>query len=166
MTALAEWLEGIAQPWIDFYSGSAATETVVMFVHLGCLVAAGGLAFTLDRAVFRSGRHGWPGREDLARELHHSHTAVILGLGGVFLSGIALTLSDPYVFLLSGVYWAKMVAVSLLLVNGFFLKRAGDRLVAAPGDDAVFLSLRSAALRSAALWALSILGGVAVTMYA
>jgi hypothetical protein len=166
MTAFADWLEGFAQPWIDFYANSTATETAVMFLHLGCLVAAGGLAFTLDRAVLRSGRFGWPGREDLARELHNSHTAVIVGLGGVFLSGIALTLSDPYVFLLSGVYWAKMTAVFLLLLNGFFLKRAGDRLVAAPSDDAVFRSLRSAALRSAALWALSILGGVAVTMYA
>ena len=166
MAALADWLEGVFAPWIDFYSSSAATETAVMFLHLGALVAAGGLAFTLDRAVLRSGSRGWPSRMDLARELHQSHRAVVGGLAAVFASGIALTLADPTIFLLSTVYWAKMTAVGLLLLNGFFLRRAGQRLLAAPEDEATFRALRRAALRSAALWGLTILGGVAVTMYA
>jgi len=166
MTAIAEWLESVAAPWIDFYSGSAATETAVMFLHIGALVAAGGLAFTLDRAVLRQGHHGWPSRADLARDRHQSHRAVIIGLGVVFASGFALTLADPAVFLVSLVYWAKMTAVALLLVNGFFLQRSGERLLSAPEDEASFQALRRAALRSAALWGLSILGGVAVTMYA
>jgi hypothetical protein len=166
MTALVDWIANVAQPWVDFYSGSAVTETVVMFLHLGGMVAAGGIAFTLDRAVIRAGKHGFPRRPDLARELHQSHRAVIGGLGVVMLSGLALTASDPTVFLESWIYWAKMAAVVLLLVNGLFLKRSGERLLAQPDDEGAFHKLRVAALRSATLWAVSVLAGVAITMYA
>lgn len=165
MSALVDWIAGVAQPWVDFYSGSATTETVVMFLHLGGMVAAGGIAFTLDRAVLRAGRNGWPRRPDLARELHQSHRAVIAGLAVVMLSGLALTASDPSTFLVSWIYWAKMAAVTLLLVNGLFLKRAGERLLAEPEDEGAFRRLRTSAVRSATLWALSVLGGVAITMY-
>lgn len=166
MTALADWLGNAALPWEDLYGSSAALETTVMFLHLGGMLAAGGLAFTLDRAVFRSARHGWPLRGDLAQDLHQSHRAVLVGLGVVLLSGVALTLADPTVFLVSWVYWAKMATVALLLWNGWFLKRAGEDLLDSPEDPRAFLRLRHSALRSAALWALSVLGGVAITMYA
>jgi len=66
----------------------------------------------------------------------------------------------------SWVFWAKMFAVGLLLVNGFFLKRAGERLLEAPDSDIAFRGLRGAAIRSAGLWAASMLGGVAITLYA
>lgn len=166
MQALLDWISGVVAPWSDFYNSSAGTETVVMFLHLGGMVAAGGLAFTLDRAVLRSNRSGWPLRPDLARELHQSHNAVIGGLVVVFLSGIALTAADPGVFLVSWIYWAKMLAVVLLLANGWTLKRSGERLMKAPADEGAFRKLRSAATRSAALWAAAVLGGVAITMYA
>ncbi len=165
MSGAVDWLGGVLTPWSDFYSSSSGTETVVMFLHLGAIVAAGGLAFTLDRAVFRSGRAGWPLRPDLARELHQSHNAVIGGLIVVFLSGIALTASDPTTFLVSWIYWAKMVTVVLLLANGLTLKRSGERLLQAPDDEAAFRKLRAAAARSAALWALAVLGGVALTTF-
>ncbi len=166
MSALADRLASLLQPWVDFYSGSSATETVVMFLHLGAVVAAGGIAFTLDRAVLRANRNGWPERTDLARELHESHLAVIAGLAAVFVSGVALTASDPTVFLVSWVYWAKMLVVALLLLNGLFLKRAGDHLVQEPHDEGAFRRLRVAAVRSGTLWALSVLAGVALTIYA
>lgn len=165
MSGLLEWIAGATAGWADLYGSSSAVETAVMFLHLGGMVAAGGLAFTLDRAVIRSGR-GWPHRDDLARELHASHGAILLGLALVFVSGIALTASDPEIFLTSWIYWAKMAAVVLLLANGWFLKGWGDRLRAAPQDEGVFRGLRRAALRSAALWAVSLLGGIAITMYA
>lgn len=166
MTALADWLGGVFSPWVDLYGSSAALETTVMFLHLGAMLAAGGLAFTLDRAVFRSSRHGWPHRGDLAKDLHQSHRAILAGLGVVLFSGIALTLADPTVFLVSWIYWAKMVAVVLLLANGWLLKRAGEDLLEHPDDAGAFRRLRRSALRSATLWGLSVLGGVAITMYA
>jgi hypothetical protein len=165
MQALLDWITSSTSGWADLYASSRALEASVMFLHLGGMVAAGGLAFTLDRAVFRSAR-GWPHRDDLARELHASHGAVIVGLIVVFASGIVLTASDPGVFLTSWVYWAKMLTVVLLLGNGWFLRQSGERLLADPRNEGAFHALRRAAVRSAGLWALSVLGGIAITLYA
>jgi hypothetical protein len=166
MTALADWLGTILMPWSDLFSSSTALETAVVVLHLGGMLAAGGIAFTLDRAVLRSARHGWPARSDLAREIHEAHGAVIVGLAAIVLSGLALTAADPTVFLVSPIYWAKMLIVVFLLANGWFLKRAGERLLAAPDDQDAFRGLRASALRSGGLWAASLLGGVALTLYA
>lgn len=166
MHALVDWIAGLVGPWSDLYADHAGVETWVMFLHLGGVVAAGGVAYTLDRAVLRSHRHGWPRRPDLARALHLSHGAVLGGLAVVFVSGLALTAADARVFLLSWVYWAKMAVVGVLLVNGWFLKRSGERLLEAPEDDEAFRGLRTAAVRSGGLWALSILAGVIITLYA
>jgi len=165
MGALLERIVSSTSWWTDLYGSSTPVEVAVMFLHLGGMVAAGGLAFTLDRAVLRSAR-GWPGREHLARELHLSHRAVLVGLAAVFLSGLALTASDPEIFLVSWVYWAKMLVVALLLTNGWFLKRSGERVLANPEDDGAFRGLRRAAVRSGGLWALTVLAGVALTLYA
>ena len=166
MSAFAEWLGTVFGWWGDIYSSSSGIETVVVFLHLGGMAAAAGMAFTLDRAVFRSARSGWPTRSELAKELHHAHSAILLGMAVVVVSGVALTLSDPTVFLESWIYWAKMAAVVLLFVNGWYLKRAGEELLAAPEDDAVFRRLKASALRSGGLWALVVLGGVAIINYA
>lgn len=165
MTALPEWIASLVAPWSDLYSSSSALEAIVVFLHLGGMLAAGGLAFTMDRAVLRSARDGWPAKEALAREIHQAHGAVLAGLGVVLVSGLALTLSDPTTFLESGIYWAKMITVVLLLANGWLLKRAGERVLAAPDDEAAFRRLRTSALRSSGLWMLSVLGGVAVTTF-
>ncbi|HKJ02918.1 MAG TPA: hypothetical protein VJ997_10700 [Longimicrobiales bacterium] len=165
MHALLDRIVTFTSWWADLYADSRALEASVMFLHLGGMVAAGGLAFTLDRAVFRS-RKGWPHRDDLAKELHASHGAVIGGLVVVFASGIVLTASDPEAFLTSWIYWAKMVTVVLLLGNGWLLKKSGERLLEDPQSEGAFRSLRRSALRSAGLWALSVLGGIAITLYA
>lgn len=165
MNALMDWIVASTAGWSDLYANSQALEATVMFLHLGGMVAAGGLAFTLDRAVLRSTR-GWPHRDDLARELHASHRAVLVGLLVVFASGAALTASDPQVFLGSWIYWAKMGTVLLLLGNGWFLKQSGERLLEDPANEGAFQGLRRAAVRSAGLWALSVLGGIVITLYA
>ena len=159
MDAVLERIVSWTSWWTDLYGSHSAVEATVMFLHLG------GMAFTLDRAVFRSAR-GWPSREHLARELHMSHAAVLSGLAVVFVSGLALTASDPEIFLVSRVYWAKMAVVVLLLVNGWFLKRSGERVLADPADAGAFRGLRRAAVRSGGLWALTVLAGIALTLYA
>ena len=165
MNPVLEWIVSSTAGWSEAYASSSALEATILFLHLGGMVAAGGLAFTLDRAVLRSGR-GWPRRDDLARELHASHGAVIGGLVVVFLSGIALTASDPEIFLGSWIYWAKMAIVVVLLWNGWLLKRSGERLLEDPENEGVFHGLRNAAVRSAGLWALSVFAGIAITLYA
>ena len=166
MGALAEWLGSMLAPWSDVYSSSSPLEIAVMFLHLGGVMAAGGLAFTLDRAVLGSGRSGGASRSDLARDLHAAHGAVLAGLAVVLISGIALTAADPTVFLVSRVYWVKMAVVVVLLANGWLLKRAGEDLLAAPDDPGAFGRLRASAIRSGALWALALLSGIALTVYA
>lgn len=165
MSALLDWIVSATSSWSDLYSSSRPLEGSILFLHLGGMVAAGGLAFTLDRTVLRSAK-GWPGRHFLARELHVSHGAIIGGLAVVFLSGLALTAADAEVFLTSWIYWAKMATIGLLLVNGWILKRSGDRLLEDPEDAGAFERLRKAAVRSAGLWALSVVGGIAITLYA
>jgi hypothetical protein len=162
MGAFADWVAGLTARWADFYANSPAAETIVTFLHVGGAVAGGGLAVALDRTVVRP---SWRARENLARELHASHVAVVAGLSVVLLSGVAMTAADPTVFLVSWLYWAKMLAVGLLLVNGLLLKRGGERLMARPHDDPVFRAVRAAAIRSAILWTLTILGGIALTTY-
>ncbi len=165
MAALAKHLADLFGPWIDYYGGSSAAETVVTFLHLGGLFAAGGLAFALDRAVLRSGRHPLPRREDVARDMGHAHKAILLGLGVVALSGLAMTAADPKTYMVSKIFWVKMGAVLLLLANGWFLKRAGERLVEEPDAPTAFRRLRRAAVRSMGLWAVTVLAGVALTVY-
>jgi hypothetical protein len=162
---LLQWITAKASWWSDVYASSRAVEAAVMFLHLGGMVAAGGLAFTLDRAVLRTTR-GSPRRHQLATELHAAHGAVIGGLVIVLASGVLLTLADPEVFLTSWVYWAKMLIVVLLLGNGWLLKRSGAVLLADPQSDGRFRAVRRAAIRSAGLWGLSVLGGIALTLYA
>jgi len=163
MAALAQHLANFFSPWVDLYAGSTTVETVVMFLHLGGLVAAGGLAWTLDRAVLRSAHGPHPSRAELARELGLSHGVVLVGLIVVFASGLALTAADPKTFLVSWIFWVKMGLVVLLLTNGWLLKRAGERLAEEPDAEPAFRTLRGAAVRSVSLWTLTVLAGVALS---
>jgi hypothetical protein len=163
MAALAQHLANLFAPWVNLYSNSLVVETAVVFLHVGGLVVAGGLAWTLDRAVLRSARGPYPARAELARELGFSHGTVLVGLGVVVVSGVALVAADPKTFLVSWIFWTKMALVGLLLFNGWLLKRAGARLAVDPEAEPAFRTLRVAALRSVSLWGLTILAGVALS---
>jgi len=163
MAALAQRLADLFAPWVELYSNSTTVETVVIFLHLGGLVVAGGLAWTMDRAVLRSARGPYPGRAELARELGLSHGAVVVGLGIVLVSGVALAAADPRTFLVSWIFWTKMVLVVLLLANGWLLRQAGHRLAEEPDAEPAFHTLHGAAIRSVSLWALTVLAGVALS---
>lgn len=165
MAALAKYLADVLSPWINYYNYSNAAELIITFLHLGGLFAAGGLAFGMDRAVLRSGRHPLPSREDVARELGQAHKVILIGLGVVVLSGLAMTASDPKTYLISKIFWLKMGAVVLLLGNGWVLKRAGERLLEEPDAPTGFRRLRRAAIRSMGLWMVTVLAGVALTVY-
>lgn len=163
MAALAQYLAHLFAPWVNLYSDSLVVETTVIFLHVGGLVVAGGLAWTMDRAVLRSARNPHPARAELAHELGLSHGVVLIGLTVVVASGMALVASDPKTFLLSWIFWTKMALVLLLLFNGWLLKRAGEDLAAEPEGDLAFDRLHGAARRSVTLWALTILAGAALS---
>lgn len=163
MVAFIQAVEGFARPWADLYNDHTAVSTAVTFTHLAGMLVAGGFAVATDRAVIRAGRAPAERRAAVLHELGAIHRPVVIGLAVVVLTGAAMLLSDVATFLPSGVFWAKMGLVGLLLGNGVLMQRAERRLRADPGDRRGWRSLTTASVRSGALWMLALLFGVLLT---
>jgi hypothetical protein len=91
---------------------------------------------------------------------------VIVSLVVLFVSGVALFLTDVETFAVSIVFWVKMALVALLLVNGLVMTRTESALrrTADVGDDgARWGRLRTTALASGALWLVTMLAGARFT---
>src|SRR5215212_3819707 len=86
------------QPWNDFYSHSKTAETIVLFLHIGGMLLAGGLAIASDRGTLRALRLTGDNRLAHVKELAAVHRWVITGLGVVAASGVALLASDIETF--------------------------------------------------------------------
>jgi len=159
MTIL-QTLSGLAQPWADLYGNSTTLSTVVEFAHLSALLVAGGFALAFDRSALRIAAGHVNGRATFAGELAAVHRPVMAGLAFVVLSGLALMAADVDVMLPSPVFWAKMGAFALLLVNGLFIRRAGRRLEVDPRDALSWRKLQRGSRRSVGLWMLVLFLGV------
>jgi hypothetical protein len=141
-------------------------QGLVIFLHLGGMLVAGGLALASDRSTFRvSGKPPEIRREHIA-ELSAVHGPVLWALGVVLASGAALVLADVETFLPSWFFWMKMALVAVLMVNGQTLQRAEKGLVEDPESDAGWRRLRWAAGRSVALWGVVVLLGVLLPLEA
>jgi hypothetical protein len=57
--------------------------------------------------------------------LNTAHRVVIVSLGLIVLSGVAMFAADVETYLVSVTFWTKMALVALLVVNGAALARAG-----------------------------------------
>ncbi|HET7462153.1 MAG TPA: hypothetical protein VFJ82_12930 [Longimicrobium sp.] len=158
MITLLQTAASTAQPWADLYADSTGVQAVVAFLHVGGLVAAGGFALAADRATLLALRRPEPERRAWVHELGSIHRPVLIGLAVVVLSGFLMLAADVQALLPSPVFWVKMAAFVLLLLNGRALQRAGQRLAsAAPEGDGApdakgWRALRTASLRSAGLW--------------
>lgn len=146
-------LVDLFKPWSDFYGHSKLTETIVVFVHVGGLLLAGGIAIANDRATLRALARPAEDRAAQRHELASSHRAVLTGLTLIVLSGLALVTSDIETFWGSPIYWTKMAVVVALLANGLLITRAeaaldGDDSDGAPG----WRSLRRTSVVSLGLW--------------
>jgi hypothetical protein len=168
----------LAAPWADLYGGSTAVQSTVTFLHFAGLLTAGGFALAADRGVLRHARRPLAERTAFLRELAATHRVVIAGLAVVVASGLLMLAADVEALLPSPVFWAKMGAFALLLLNGLWLRRAEHEASAvetrassagpvsedAPADAASgaeprpdederrWRALRAASLRSAGLW--------------
>lgn len=159
-------LEGVAaavQPWADLYADSTTLATVVEFMHLGGLLLAGGFALAFDRMVLRVDRGIVSDRAGFLRELSAVHAPVMVGLVVVIVSGLALMAADIEVMLPSRLFWLKMGAFVLLLLNGIALRRAGGRLRRTSNDEKGWSRLRQLSLRSIGLWVAVLFLGVLLT---
>jgi hypothetical protein len=145
---------------VSLYSGHAVLRTIVVFTHVGGLVGAGGCAVAADRATLLASRRHEAERRAQVEALAGTHRVVIAGLVLVFGSGLLMLAADLDTFLVSRVFWLKMILIALLLVNGLLLTAAERR--ANRGED-TWGRLRAAAAASLTLWFLITFAGVALT---
>lgn len=161
--ALPQLLVDAAQPWADLYASSTAVATAVQFLHLASLLVAGGFALSFDRAALRMTGKPVTERMPFLRELRAVHRPVLIALVIVTASGLALLLADLEALLPSTVFWIKLGAFVLLLLNGLLIAHAGARLLVNAEDARGWRALRSGAARSIALWTATLFLGVLLT---
>jgi uncharacterized membrane protein SirB2 len=128
MIAAPEALVHLAQPWADFYSNSAPTRTVVVFLHIAPLVVGGGVAIATDRLTIRALRLGGDARARHLDEMAGVHRIVVPSLVLTLLTGALLFVADLDTFFSSPWFWVKMALVAMLLVNGLLMTQAETAL--------------------------------------
>jgi len=162
-----ESLVSLFQPWNDFYSHSKAAATIVIFLHVGGLLLAGGFAIAADRATIRSMGRSPDTRTAQLKELATIHRWVITGLVVVIVSGLGLLASDFETFWGSWIYWLKMALVAVLLINGLQMTRVEKSLELDPSETSPkWSALHRTALTSLTLWFVTTFLGVALANFA
>jgi len=153
-------------PWQSLYSNSKTTETVVTSTHLVAMLFGGGFAVAADRATLRATAQNADGRRRLLQELGTVHRPVLIALGFLFVSGVALATADVDTFAKSPAFALKLVLVALLLGNGFVLTRTETALRGAPApgadqprEDRLWRRLRTTARLSLLLWTVTVVAG-------
>jgi hypothetical protein len=153
LIAPPEALVNALKPWSDYYGHSKMMESIVTFLHIGGLLMAGGLAIAADRGTFRALRLPVAERSHFIRELNATHRWVLVGLGFVVVSGLALLGSDLETFWGSWIYWTKMALVVVLLVNGYGITRTESALERDASDASpAWRTLRRTSVTSLVLW--------------
>ncbi len=175
-TPLLDRAIAIAQPWADVFADHHVVSTSVIAAHIVSMFVAGGMAIGADRAILRSK----PGTADAVRavvaDLSTTHSVVIGGLASTVLTGAALLASDVGTFAVSRVFWIKMSAVVLLLLNGLRMQRAEKRVMGSlagvpirttemqvPFPKKEWGGIRSAAGTSLVMWLVIVVLGVVLT---
>lgn len=159
--AIVETLEAFLKPWADFYGNTKPLQAAVEFLHVGALLVGGGFAIAADRAALRSLKADLDQKKHVLRDFTSIHTPVIIALTVSVLSGLVLLSTDVGTFLVSPVYWTKMLLVVLLLANGYLVKRTEEQLNADPSPgNPVWPRFRFGAVASITLWLSTTLAGV------
>jgi hypothetical protein len=111
------WIKG----WAAFYDGHPLVSTTITYLHLAGLVVGGGAAVTTDRQIVRAWHRGGARRPATLLDVQAVHAFVIGGVALTVLTGALMLFSDLDTFKASPLFWWKMGAVTLLLVNGAVL---------------------------------------------
>jgi hypothetical protein len=134
---------------------SPGARMVALFCHLTCLVVGFGAVLTVDWFSLR-----WLlRREPLGTVLtaaRGAHLLIWLGLVGLLASGAALGPDTS-----SGLVWVKLLAVLVVGLNGLFLGRVRDRLVAVQGRPpwaALLPGVAAATISQVAWWTATLVG--------
>jgi len=153
-------LAHVASLWTGWYSDSPVLRTSVAFAHVGGLLLGGGAAIVEDRAMLAALRQDERVRRQRVEHQRLAHRIVLTGLTIAVASGVLLFVADWDTYLVSKIFWAKMVLVAMLLANGLGLTRA--EAAAVRGDAGAWARLRRGAIVSLTLWFLTTLAGTAL----
>ncbi|WP_444949782.1 hypothetical protein [Micromonospora ureilytica] len=134
---------------------SPGARMVALFCHLTCLVVGFGAVLTVDWFSLR-----WLlRREPLGTVLtaaRGAHLLIWLGLVGLLASGAVLGPDTS-----SGLVWVKLLAVLVVGINGLFLGRVRDRLVAVRGRppwSALLPGVAAATISQIGWWTATLVG--------
>ena len=158
-------IEELLSPWQSAYSDSTVLSTTVTALHLIGMLVGGGLAIAADRATLRISNERPGERERHLGELNAIHRPVLIALGILFVTGVAMVASDVVTFLTSPVLWIKLSLVTLLVINGVVLERIESALrrngTGSTGDlhAGLWRRLRLSAVCSIALWIGTLIAG-------
>ncbi|MDQ8154068.1 MAG: hypothetical protein P3B98_05325 [Gemmatimonadota bacterium] len=158
---IVETLAEIAKPWARFYSKSDVAQTLVMFTHLAGMLGGGGVAIAADRAMWKARTATDEVRARLLADVEAAHRPVLTGIAMAGVSGVLMTAADVETYVPSLLWWGKMAAFALLLINGAWLQSMERRAQRAPATlSSAWPRLSLASKFSYALWFAVVLGGV------
>jgi hypothetical protein len=168
-------VDAFAEPWRRLYSHSSLVSTLVLFAHIGGLVAGGGLALASDRATLRVDPADDGERRRHLADLACTRRVVFGALGVACTSGALLFFADVEAFATSAIFWAKMALVTLLSINFVLMMRVERALrtgtsggmfdSAATARDRLWQRRRINAMASATLWFALVLAGTALASH-
>jgi len=156
---LAVSLTGLVDRWADYYKDHTTAQVVTQFLHIGGLLAAGGLALATDRETLLVPWHDIEARGVAVLAHQRIHVWVLCALAAIVASGAGFFLADRETYLSSLPFWLKMGSVATLLANGTWMLRLERACVRQPADDRAWRRLRFSATASVALWFLTTLLG-------
>jgi hypothetical protein len=165
-------VDAFAEPWRRLYSHSTLVSTLVLFGHLGGLLAGGGLALAADRATLRLNGADVAARRRHLDELARLRLPVAVAFGVAALSGALLFFADVEAFAASRIFWAKMALIALLLTNVAIVLRVESALRAGPDggsagawSERLWRRRRASAVVSVVLWFVLVLAGAALASH-
>ncbi|MHB8838940.1 MAG: hypothetical protein ACYC7F_08320 [Gemmatimonadaceae bacterium] len=158
---LVETLAELTKPWAKFYSRSDAAQAIVLFTHLAGMLGGGGLSISADRAMWKARTATDEVRARLLAEVSATHRPVIIGLAMAAVSGLFMLAADVEAYLPSPIFWGKMAALALLLINGRWLQTLEEKARRAPATlPAAWPRIGLSSRFSYVLWFAVVLGGV------
>ncbi|HEV7990428.1 MAG TPA: hypothetical protein VGP25_01295 [Gemmatimonadaceae bacterium] len=168
-------VDAFAEPWRRLYSHSPLVSTVVLFGHIGGLLAGGGLALAADRATLRVDGSNDAERSRHLDDLLRLRRPVGTALGIAAVSGALLFFADVEAFAASRIFWAKMALIVVLLTNVAVVVRVESALRARPTQgpleslwaarERLWRRRRASAVVSVALWFILVLAGTALASH-
>jgi len=167
-------IDAFVEPWRRLYAQSPLLSTLILFGHLGGLLAAGGLAVAAERGTLRLDPSDDVERRRHLADLERLRTPLWIAFGVALASGTLLFFADVEAFATSRIFWTKMSLVGLLIATTCVTARL-DTALRRDGDSGTsreslvrerrWRRRRAAAIVTALLWFGLVLVGAALASH-